>query len=92
MIVMGHRTRGRVMGQLSYTCTKCQQKTYHTLVRNRRFFTVFWIPVIPMAKFTTTRCNVCGYQTYFDNKKADEYFPSAKDDKNKAPGQPPQQA
>jgi len=89
MIVMGYRTRGRVLGQLSYPCNKCQQATYHTLVRNRRFFTVFWIPVIPIAKFTTSRCNNCGLQTGFDNAKADEIFPQSK---GKASGQPPQQA
>jgi ribosomal protein L37E len=84
MIVTGYRSRNRVMGQLSYTCDKCQQKSYHTLVRTRRFFTVFWIPVIPLAKITTTRCNVCGFQTYIDNKKADELLPQSS---NKEPKQ-----
>lgn len=77
MIITGYRTRNNVMGQLMYTCDKCQQKTYHTIVRTRRSFTAFWIPLFPIAKLTTTRCNVCGFQTYFDNKKADELFPQA---------------
>ena len=78
MIVMGYRTRGKVLGQVSYPCAKCQQTTYHTLVRNRRFFTVFWIPIIPIAKSTISRCNICGLQTRFDNAKADELFPKSK--------------
>lgn len=88
MIVTGYRTRNNVMGQLSYPCDKCQQQTYHTFVRTRRFFTAFWIPIMPISKVTTTRCNVCGYQTKFDNKKADELLPqAAKKAANKAPGQ-----
>jgi ribosomal protein L37E len=77
MIISGYRTRSNVLGQLKYTCDKCQQRTYHTFVRTRRSFTVFWVPLFPIAKVTTTRCHVCGFQTYFDNKKADEYFPQA---------------
>ena len=75
MIITGYRTRNTVLGQVKYGCDKCQQRTFHTLVRPRRNFTVFWIPLFPLAKLTTTRCNVCGFQTYFDNKKADELFP-----------------
>lgn len=77
MIVTGYRSRNRVMGQLSYPCDKCGKPTFHTLVRTQKHFTVFWIPLIPLAKITTTRCNVCGFQTYFDNKRADELLPQA---------------
>ena len=76
MIISGYRTRSNVLGQLKYTCDKCQQRTYHTFVRTRRTHGLLE-PFFPIAKVTTTRCNVCGFQTYFDNKKADEYFPKA---------------
>ena len=75
MIVTGFRSLNRVMGQLSYPCERCQQETYHTLVRTRRFFTVFWIQVLPIGKFTTSRCNVCGFQTRVDNNDSDELLP-----------------
>ena len=74
MIITGHRSRSKVMGQLSFTCQKCQQKTYHEVTRVQRHFTLFWIPIIPLAKLTTTRCNNCGYKSYLDNKKADEWL------------------
>ncbi len=83
MIVTGYRSRNRVMGQLSYSCDKCGKTTFHTLTRVRKHFTVFWIPLIPLAKITTTRCNVCGFQTYIDNKRADELLPQATTSKPK---------
>jgi hypothetical protein len=37
--------------------------------------TVFWIPIFPITKATTARCNLCGFQEKLDNKKADELLP-----------------
>lgn len=71
MIIYGYRSRNKVMGQLPYVCPQCKRNGYHAVVRTSRYFTLFWIPIIPIGKSTTARCNLCGYQEKVDNKRAD---------------------
>jgi hypothetical protein len=74
MIIYGYRTRNSVLGQVQYGCQKCQQNSFHTVVRSKVFMTLFWIPLFPISKKTTARCNTCGFQEKVDNKKADAMF------------------
>lgn len=71
MIIYGYRRRNKVMGQVPYVCAQCKRNGYHAVVRTSRFFTLFWIPIIPLGSSTTARCNLCGYQEKVDNKQAD---------------------
>src|SRR2546425_12852541 len=77
MIVFGSQRNNTVMGQIQYPCSRCRRQAYHTLVRSRRWFTLFFIPVIPIGKTTISHCNLCGYQTLIDNAQADAWFPEA---------------
>lgn len=81
IIIYGYRTSNKVMGQLPQVCAKCQQRGMHTVVRSRRMFTLFWIPLFPITKKTVMRCSLCGNQMEIDSKQADGYF-------NQQPGQP----
>ena len=74
MIVYGFRTRNNVLGQTQYVCQRCQQNAFHSVVRTKRLITLFWIPLIPISKSTTARCNMCGFQEKVDNKQADAMF------------------
>jgi hypothetical protein len=74
MIIVGNRRRNKVMGQVRYTCKKCQQNSFHGIVRSRMYFTLFFVPIFPLNKITTSRCGLCGYQEYVNNKEMDEYF------------------
>ncbi|HLZ25107.1 MAG TPA: hypothetical protein VKQ30_23540 [Ktedonobacterales bacterium] len=83
MIIYGYRRRNKVMGQVPYVCPQCQRNGYHSVVRTSRFFTLFWIPIIPLGSSTTARCNLCGFQEKVDNKRADAILTQAQ-----AGGQP----
>jgi hypothetical protein len=74
MIIFGSRRRNKVLGQVRYACKKCQQNSFHGIVRSRTFFTLFFVPVIPLNKITTSRCGLCGYQESVNNKEMDDYF------------------
>jgi hypothetical protein len=74
MIVYGFRSRNKVLGQTQYGCKQCQRNAYHGVVRSRRFFTLFWIPIFPVGTTTIARCQLCGYQEKVDNKRAEEMF------------------
>jgi Flp pilus assembly protein TadD len=76
-IIYGLRSKNKVMGQQVYLCSSCQRQSYHTIVRSRRWFTLYFIPIIPMRKSTTSRCNLCGYQELISNEQADAWFTQA---------------
>jgi hypothetical protein len=77
MIVYGFRTRNKVLGQAAYPCSKCGQVANHSAVRTTRWFTLFWISLIPFSKKTIARCANCGFQQAIDNKDADRIFSQA---------------
>ncbi len=74
MIIYGYRTSNQVMGQLPQVCSYCRRTGLHTVVRSKRMFTLFWIPIFPIGKKTTMHCTLCGYQMQIDNAQADAYF------------------
>lgn len=74
MIVYGFRSRNKVLGQAAYECSQCHQVANHAGVRTTRWFTLFFIPLIPFSKKTTARCSACGFQQKLDNKDADRVF------------------
>lgn len=74
-IIFGTRRKNRVMGQKQLTCSSCKRTSYHAVVRSRSWFALYFIPVIPMSKTTTIRCNLCGFQSLINDKQADAWFP-----------------
>ena len=74
-IIFGTRRKNRVMGQKQITCSSCKRSSYHAVVRSRSWFALYFIPVIPMTKTTTIRCNLCGFQSQINNEQADAWFP-----------------
>lgn len=74
MILYGYRTRNTVLGQIQYICQQCHQNAFHSVVRTKYLFTLFFVPLFPIRKKTTARCNLCGFQEKVDNKQADAMF------------------
>jgi tetratricopeptide (TPR) repeat protein len=74
MIFIGSRSNKKVMGQKVYTCSRCKKPGYHAIVRSRGWFTLYFIPLIPLSKSTISRCNLCGYQERINNEQADSWF------------------
>ncbi len=75
LIVFGSRPRTKVLRQVQYTCPMCQQYSYHVVVRSQNWFTLYWIPVIPLKKRNVSRCNFCGYQQQVDDAQVHRWFP-----------------
>ena len=44
-------------------------------MRSRRWFTLYFIPIVPFSKKSIARCNLCGFQYVMDNDQADSLFP-----------------
>jgi hypothetical protein len=60
LFLFGLRRKAKVLGQIDQTCAKCSRQTVHTAVESQRWFTLFFIPVIPLGKSYAVRCNLCG--------------------------------
>ena len=73
-IIFGSRSNNKVLGQMQYVCPGCGRPAFHTIVRSRRWFTLYFLPVIPTSKSTTSRCNLCGFQQAINNEQADAWF------------------
>ena len=74
MIIWGLRSRNKILGQVPYMCQQCRRNGFHTIVRSRRWFTLFFIPIFPISKVSTSRCNLCGVQMSIPNNRAEAFF------------------
>lgn len=74
-IIWGLRSRNKVMGQVQTVCPQCKRRGFQTVVRSRRWFALYFIPMIPLYKRTIARCNLCGFQYAMNNEQADALFP-----------------
>ena len=58
--LFGLRTKAKALGQVERQCVKCTRPTMHVAVEAKRWFTLFFIPVIPLGGSYAVRCGVCG--------------------------------
>jgi hypothetical protein len=58
--LLGTRTKAKAIGQVERPCTKCGKPTVQTAVETKRWFTLFFIPIIPLGGSQVVRCNLCG--------------------------------
>jgi hypothetical protein len=58
--LFGMRTKSTPIKQIQYPCPKCAHTTMFTAMESKRWFTLFFIPVIPLGGRFLIRCNFCG--------------------------------
>jgi hypothetical protein len=73
-ILVGTRTTPQIMGQLAYPCARCGQHAWHQFVRTSQWFTIFFIPIIPMGKNTYATCGMCRFRQNVNTQQADQAF------------------
>ncbi len=61
--LVGVRTKAKGIAQQERPCTKCVRPTMHAIVETKKYFTFFFIPVIPLGGNFFARCGVCGLTT-----------------------------
>jgi hypothetical protein len=60
LFLFGMRTKAKSIGQIERSCSKCARPTIHNGIESRRWFTLFFIPEIPLGGNYVVRCGVCG--------------------------------
>lgn len=60
LFLFGTRRKAKVLGQMERHCAKCARPAVHSAIESRQWFTLFFIPVIPLGSNYAVRCNFCG--------------------------------
>lgn len=81
MIIFGSRGFAKLLATLMLVCRHCGNPAAQQLVRRSRWFTLFFIPVIPLYFSRTITCTFCGAQTKVSKDDADQMIA------NSGPGQ-----
>ena len=71
LVFYGISTKTKVLGETesSELCMNCCESSIHRVVRERLYFTFFFIPIIPLSTRYTVECPCCTYARKL--KKAD---------------------
>jgi hypothetical protein len=85
IILFGFRRKSTRLATIFVMCAHCHTPAAHALARTRRYFTLFFIPVIPLGTKYFTTCTMCGHVTQITKEGADQYLASV----TQPSGQPP---
>jgi hypothetical protein len=66
LILWGVRRRGQRLGVLMWPCSRCGGQTAHSLTYVKNWFTVFFIPIVPLPTQRRLACVQCGTKSRFD--------------------------
>ncbi len=79
IIIFGFRRMLARLGTVFVMCGSCSTPAALALVRTRRWFTLFFVPVIPLGTKYFTTCALCGRATQITKEGADHYVASARE-------------
>jgi hypothetical protein len=77
IILFGFRRKSSRLATIFVMCAHCRTPAAHAVARTRRFFTLFFVPIIPLGTKYFTTCTMCGYVTQITKEGADQYLASA---------------
>jgi ribosomal protein L37E len=66
MLIFGIRRKSSITGHITKKCSHCGATCAHTQIESKRFFTLFFIPLIPLGSSHYTTCTSCGQRSSDD--------------------------
>ena len=60
MIIFGLKSFVKTLAMLTLVCGRCGNPAAHRLVQRSRWFSLFFVPVIPLSFSRYTTCTFCG--------------------------------
>jgi hypothetical protein len=60
LIIFGVRSFAKTLAMLTLVCRRCHNPAAHRLVKRSRWFTLFFIPLVPLGITRHTVCAFCG--------------------------------
>jgi hypothetical protein len=76
-IIFGIKRKGYLLIRIFAVCGLCQTPAAQTVTRIRTFFSLFFVPLIPISSRYITTCTMCGRATKITKEDADRYVASA---------------
>jgi hypothetical protein len=71
LIIFGFRTRVKALARLLLVCSVCGKPAAQTVYRRVRWFTLFFIPVVPVTRQHRMQCALCGSVSSISKEDAD---------------------
>ena len=71
MILFGSRTRSKVLATLTLLCSRCGNPAANHVGKRSTWFTLFFVPVIPLYFRRHLTCTFCGVSTKLTKAEAD---------------------
>jgi hypothetical protein len=85
-IIFGIKRMRKQFAVLLMMCQRCQRPTAHQIVRLQTWFSLFFVPVIPLGSKYFTMCSLCSGTTKIDRDQAERMQQAAQ----QQAAQPPQ--
>jgi hypothetical protein len=70
LFIFGMRRKSYITGHVTKACPHCGVTCSQTQIMSKRFFTVFFIPLIPLGTSHFTTCTSCGQRSADDTASA----------------------
>jgi hypothetical protein len=91
-LLLGIRRKAQRLATVFAVCVSCHTPAAQAVTRVRTFFTVFFIPLIPLGSKYRTTCTMCGQSVSITKETADHLVVGAQAQAaaaNQVPGPPP---
>jgi hypothetical protein len=72
LIIFGFRSFVKTLAMLTLVCDHCHNPAAHRVVQRSRWFTLFFIPVVPISFSRFTTCTYCGTTRKISKQEAEE--------------------
>ena len=90
LIIFGLRRRGYRMANVFAMCGICHTPAAQAVVRIKTFFTLFFIPLIPVGTKYRSTCTLCGGTIELSKDQADQAMVTMQQQRAQAQVQAPQ--
>jgi len=71
LIIFGFRSFVKTLAMLTLVCDHCHNPAAHRIVQRSRWFTLFFIPVIPLGFTRFSTCTYCGVTRKITKQEAE---------------------
>ena len=89
LILFGLRRRGYRLANVFAMCGICHTPAAQAVVRIKTFFTLFFIPLIPVGTKYRSTCTLCGGTIELSKDQADQAMVTMQQQQAQAQAQPP---
>lgn len=74
MIIVGYRNNPKLLGVVdNCECPKCLNSSNWQLLNEEKYFTLFFIPIIPTGNIYSLLCEYCNYQVILNKEDFKKY-------------------